>query len=296
MNIKQALSELDVEADHHWTADGAPRVDVVQELMNDKNLTRGDITNAAPDFTRESAEGGRVLIDADNKETASAQEGDQEGREAEASPAEEVADVAPHSEADEATKAAEEVEPVTEPVADSLTLDVEPPEPPVSEVTEPVSEPAETIVQTIDVASAKEFAKSVEPRIPIVKSELEMLEDDRTDATERMTASQKVAEDAKTEAGKASDEVNALNRRIDMLQKADPHHDTAGIRAYLRAQNKIRENRARGLHRFVEAAGVTPAALAKALNPKAPIDQAMSQRKPARGTTRPVYGQPVQPK
>lgn len=51
-NIVQALSILDVINDDHWTADDLPRIDVVAGLTGIKDLTRKDITSAAPFFTR----------------------------------------------------------------------------------------------------------------------------------------------------------------------------------------------------------------------------------------------------
>lgn len=53
--INEALALLDPANDEHWTADGAPRVDVVQELTGLEKLVRKDITTAAPNFTRATA-------------------------------------------------------------------------------------------------------------------------------------------------------------------------------------------------------------------------------------------------
>ena len=52
MEIKEALAQLDPKNDEHWTADGAPRVDVVASLTGNKDLKRQDITDADPTFTR----------------------------------------------------------------------------------------------------------------------------------------------------------------------------------------------------------------------------------------------------
>ncbi len=54
MEIKEALAQLDHANDEHWTADGAPRVEVVAELTGNKDLKRKDITDAAPKFTRQT--------------------------------------------------------------------------------------------------------------------------------------------------------------------------------------------------------------------------------------------------
>jgi hypothetical protein len=52
--IKEALSLLDSNDNDHWTADGLPKIDVVSSLAEIKGLKRGDITKAAPTFTREN--------------------------------------------------------------------------------------------------------------------------------------------------------------------------------------------------------------------------------------------------
>jgi len=49
--ILEAVRALDPHNDEHWTADGMPRLDAVENLLGD-NVTRKAVTNAAPDFTR----------------------------------------------------------------------------------------------------------------------------------------------------------------------------------------------------------------------------------------------------
>lgn len=68
MNIQDALDELDPTDDDQWTADGMPRVDVVAELVGSASLKRADITNARPDFTRESSNIGGGSDNIDNNE------------------------------------------------------------------------------------------------------------------------------------------------------------------------------------------------------------------------------------
>ncbi len=53
MTIEKALAALDPNDDDHWTADGLPRVDAVAVLING-DVTRREITNAAPTLTRDS--------------------------------------------------------------------------------------------------------------------------------------------------------------------------------------------------------------------------------------------------
>jgi len=72
-----------------------------------------------------------------------------------------------------------------------------------------------------------------------------------------------------------------------MEKAVDPNHGTAGVRKYLDQQNKNRLQRAQGLTKFQQMTGVAVADVAKAMNPRSPIDQAMSGRKAARGSQRP---------
>lgn len=54
MELKEALASLDTEDDLMWTEGGMPKVDVIKELTGDDTLKRQDITDAAPQFTREN--------------------------------------------------------------------------------------------------------------------------------------------------------------------------------------------------------------------------------------------------
>lgn len=53
MDIREALSQLDTLNDDHWTGEGAPKIDAVKELLGGP-VTRQDIINAAPHFSREN--------------------------------------------------------------------------------------------------------------------------------------------------------------------------------------------------------------------------------------------------
>lgn len=56
MTIIQALKQLDVGNDAHWTASGAPLMSVMEELTGNSDLTRAMVTEAAPLFSRDSPE------------------------------------------------------------------------------------------------------------------------------------------------------------------------------------------------------------------------------------------------
>ncbi len=49
--ILEAVRGLDPQNDEHWTADGLPRLDAVENLLGG-DVSRKAVTNAAPDFTR----------------------------------------------------------------------------------------------------------------------------------------------------------------------------------------------------------------------------------------------------
>ena len=52
-DITDALSMLDPALDDHWTSDGLPRMDVMCDLVG-KTITRQEVTDAAPLFTRDA--------------------------------------------------------------------------------------------------------------------------------------------------------------------------------------------------------------------------------------------------
>ena len=55
--ILEALSALDTENDDHWTNQGLPRIDLLVVSNPDlKNITRKNVTDAAPKFTRATPE------------------------------------------------------------------------------------------------------------------------------------------------------------------------------------------------------------------------------------------------
>ena len=237
MNIKEALAKLDPSDDAFWTGDGMPRMDVLQKLTFTPDLTRTQVTNAAPDFTRASA------LDA---ETADPAEDDN----VEASPAPE-----------QASEASEEVIKVQ--ADNDVMVEAEAPETPeiaTSTPEKPVSAPA---------------------------TKLEALQASLAIHTDAMNDADSVKKAALKAFYAASDQVNDLNRQIDAIMKADPHAATAGIRDYIKMQNKCRAERAGRARKFLGDSGAKPGDIAKALEVRSPLDKAMHGRKPARGSQRP---------
>ena len=259
MDIRVALHHLDPSNNDHWTADGAPRIDAVSEYAGEQ-LTRAMVTNAAPDFTRETAQ---TAVGAVPVEEPSG---------------EEVPSAETHTETNPEAPTAEEVgEPsIPEPLKAALEagkaalpeVNIEPPAQP-----EPLPTPA--------------MPPAPEPTAP--KPEIEVLQDELLIATTEMYDAQRIQEKAKVKADAAANRVNALNRRIELLIKVDPNHGTAGVRAYLAQQNINRQKRHAGMQRFVDMVGVKPKDVQDAMDPKAPIDRAMGTRKPQRGAVRPTF-------
>lgn len=50
--ILKALSQLDATNNNHWTGEGLPRIDTVKFLAGGAEVTRDEITKAAPNFSR----------------------------------------------------------------------------------------------------------------------------------------------------------------------------------------------------------------------------------------------------
>lgn len=72
--LASALALVDPTNDAHWTNDGQVRVDVVNGLMPEGSLplTRQDIIDAAPNFTRATALDHRAKVEASQAEASSA--------------------------------------------------------------------------------------------------------------------------------------------------------------------------------------------------------------------------------
>ena len=65
--ILEAVMGLSPANDEHWTTDGLPRLDAVENLLG-ASVTRKQVTNAAPEFTRGVAQS--VVDEARDEETA----------------------------------------------------------------------------------------------------------------------------------------------------------------------------------------------------------------------------------
>ncbi len=54
MSIKNSLAKLDPTNEDHWTSDGLPRLEVLKKISGDATLTRKQVTDADPSFSRAS--------------------------------------------------------------------------------------------------------------------------------------------------------------------------------------------------------------------------------------------------
>lgn len=57
-DLVEILQNLDHADDSHWTDDGLPIVKIVQELTGDKTITRAQLNDAAPGFSRKVGDAG----------------------------------------------------------------------------------------------------------------------------------------------------------------------------------------------------------------------------------------------
>ncbi len=70
MTLAEALDELDIDNDEHWTADGLPRLDTLEEYMGTKPA-RAAVKAAAPHFSRTNPQLASILdADGEAPETA----------------------------------------------------------------------------------------------------------------------------------------------------------------------------------------------------------------------------------
>lgn len=224
MNILKALEQLDPAKDEHWTADGMPRVDVVAGLTGNEAVKRADITQAAPQFTRENLP---------NRENGDAKAHDR----------------------------SEETE----------TRPVDPPE-----------------VTGEDGGSKVGSEPNPHDLPPGPNAEqVKGLLDEQAALQEELITAQRAVEEAKRHEAEVNERANALNRRIDTLEKTDPNFGIRGIKAYLATQHQVRMEKAGRVSKFMD--GMKPGEVREALITKSKLDTAMSGRKPPLGSGRPNF-------
>lgn len=116
--ILEAVKSLDPANDEHWTSDGLPRLDAVENLLG-AGVARKQVTNAAPDFNRGHAQS--LVDDAHDEETAGPTEEDEDNADASESDETEADPSSPEDqdETDDAS-AADDEDDDTDPLAEGL--------------------------------------------------------------------------------------------------------------------------------------------------------------------------------
>lgn len=228
MNIIEALKELDVLNDDHWTADGAPRIDAVGNLLGDFKVARKDIIEAAPKFDRTHP------FEQEQKEEI---EGDGSG------------EVLPEIKENEKDK----LEKLVVEIKQEELVDV-----PIFHGGEAIQHFVKTL-KKVSKEEAADFVIEVRKELTLVHKELE----------------------------NAQIKARAVKKMLDLAKShaltIDPNtSDGQAIRDYINSQNEAR------LKRVTRSNSVLKGIRIKDLLPKSPLDTAMSIRKPARGSQRPV--------
>jgi hypothetical protein len=63
MNLIEAITSLDPARDDHWTDTGLPRLSALKKITGNDNLTRAEVSAAAPDIKRELVGGVMDVLD-----------------------------------------------------------------------------------------------------------------------------------------------------------------------------------------------------------------------------------------
>lgn len=53
MTINEALGHINPSDDAHWTSDGLPRMEVIEQMVGTHSITRKEVTDSHPEFCRE---------------------------------------------------------------------------------------------------------------------------------------------------------------------------------------------------------------------------------------------------
>lgn len=277
MNILQALENLDPKVDAHWTANDLPRLDVLRALTNNDALSRQEVIDASPQFTRQTEVGGSDEVKPETV-THGDMSGDAIGVEAEGG-------------SDEVKPERGDIEPGTETVVEpSAEVMVEAEEPSAETLDDPIGD--EEIEKADEDFDGDPIPKEVLPPVPM--TELEKLQSLAKGKEAELIEVQKHADAAKLHSDRLSNEVTAINAEISARTPWDRHAQTSGIKAYIASQNELRLQRADRMNKFIQATGgSTPGQLRKALDARSALDVAMAGRKPARGARRPEVRVPV---
>tara|TARA_R110000851_G_scaffold268071_2_gene420686 strand:+ start:16413 stop:17270 length:858 start_codon:yes stop_codon:yes gene_type:complete len=271
-----ALMRLDPTSDDHWTSDGQARVDVVNAslaTLGGDSVTRQDIIDGAPTFTRETAP---ALIAAAKEAAAPVIPP------AGAPPAPEGAPPAPPA----ASPAAPE--PSAPPASDSSL-------PPLGTPTGAPTAPAPATLADIaldgkggEIDGLQGSALDV-PIVDLMRS-VPMLDAAVAEINERSAAIVKERERLAEELKELYAKSELCVRQLTRIRPKDDPNDA--VKAYLAQSQRSREERGRRAKAFI-AQGTTAQDVAAELRGGSKIDQALKQRGAVPGSTRPSVRVPV---
>jgi hypothetical protein len=233
-------------------------MDVLQKLTQMPDLSRTQVTNAAPDFSRASVQEYKAIDSTEDN------------------------DVEALSESEQAPEASEAVIDVQAGGEFDVMVDAVEPDVVAMEATQ-----GETV--TVTPVAPEIATQAPEKAVAPVLTEMQALQASLAVHEEAMLDADRVKEAADKAMKISSDKVNEICSKIDALTVANPHAATAGIRDYIAMQNKLRYNRAMRASKFMGNSGAKPSDVAKMLEVRSPIDKAFLGRKPPRGTQRPQH-------
>lgn len=254
--ITEALAQLDHTNDEHWTADGQPRIDVVKAIVG-HTVTRQEIVDAAPDFSRAVAEA-----------AAQAEAGDED------------ADQLTDGEGDEVDGEDGGDELATD--DDALGEDEDDGEEPAGD--EPDAAEGDPTTNADPGDEAIEFPEGAVLRMPLERvlrsKELTERAFREVEAALGREAVIKRACDARIERLNSFAEI--LTRYMQRQDRDDHGSGTQkNIAAYLDRANESRARRMNAAHRFIRG-GTTERDVAEATRVAAPVDAARNMRRPVR--------------
>jgi len=275
-HLAAALASLDPTSNDHWTNDGQARVDVVNaalSTMDAESVTRQDIIDGAPLFTRESAA--------------------QFGEEYRANVP--VA-LQPLTERPPAPPAPPALDPGAAPAAPPAAPDAQAPAAPDSSLPPlgtPHGAPPSPTLATVHLDPATggpdpmlgecEGSALDVPLAELMRS-VPMLDAAVAEINERTQALIHARERLNAELQELYAKSELCVRQLQRIRpKDDPNN---GVRAYLAASQRAREERGRRAQAFIRS-GTTAKDVAAQLRTGSQLDAALGQRKPAPGTTRP---------
>lgn len=221
--LNLVLANLDPENDDHWTSDGLPRVEVVGAALQRK-VTRREITECAPGLTREAALERAALADFEGE--------DDHGEDEPSGPDVEIDDES-DDESDDLDEDDWDVE--DEEIAGEASTEDEDD---ASTEDEDSSASGETAPKMTD--EEIEDAMLDLPWPEIANNEERLLLAIRA-LDRKAVALRKEIEQKKIELAALYNKSEICSRQMTRIQKAKPGADTADIRAYLRQQQKNRE-------------------------------------------------------